>query len=83
VPPGGGLATDGTPSANVARMNRTFHLIKDVERWVNNNSPRVKADIASKSGLAESELDFELVPLDSKGWGVIEKRTRTLVARTS
>lgn len=80
APPGGGLATDGTPSENVTRMDRTLHLIRDFEEWVNTNSPKLKAAIAAQSGLAEADLDFELVALDPIGWGIVEKRTRLLVA---
>lgn len=83
VPPGGGLASDGTPTANVTRMLRTFRLIKQLESRVNDNSVKLKAEIASKNTVPETELDFELVPLDPNGWGVIEKKTQTLVAKSS
>lgn len=83
APPGGGLASDGTPVVNVTRMDKTFKVIKQLETWVVSNSVRLKTEIASKSGIPESELDFELVPIDPKSWGVIEKKTQTLVARTS
>jgi hypothetical protein len=82
APPGGGLAMDGTPSANVFRMDRTFHLIKDFERFVNKNFDQLRAEISLKSGVAENSMDFGLVLIRPSGFGVIEKKTKTLVARS-
>ena len=83
APPGGGLAMDGTPSNNVFRMNKTLHLIKELESSVIANAARVKAEIASKSGFSEGELDFELFPSAPGVWAVLETKTQTLVAKRS
>jgi hypothetical protein len=82
APPGGGLAMDGTPFNNVFRMNRTIHLVQKLDRVVATKSAELRAEIAANSGLAERDLDFQLVSLGQQ-WGVIEKKTQTLVARSS
>jgi|SRR5579862_258126 len=77
VPPGGGLSMDGTPIRISMRINRTIHLMRALEKKVLGN----RTAIAAKCGIPDSELEFELVPLP-EGWGVVEKSTRTLVARS-
>lgn len=80
APPGGGLATDGTPIINVERAHRTLHLIKNLEKWVLDNIKQIKSGIAAKSNISESTLDFELVAfIDPAAWAVREKKTGIIV----
>ena len=80
APPGGGLATSGVATANVLRTDKTLHVIRDLEQEVGNKAAELKRAIAAQKGVSETDMDFQLVPLDSKGWGVVEVKTQTLVA---
>jgi len=74
MPPGGGLATDGTPFVNVFHSNKMLHLVQELERWATQNALKLKSDISTKFGVPVADLDFELVPLAS-GFGIREKNT--------
>lgn len=82
APPGGGLAKDGTPVQNSERADVTMYLIKNLGKFVSQNSDRLKSEIADKTGHAPNDLDFELIALSQQRWGVHEKKTGVLVARS-
>lgn len=80
APPGGGLVTSGVAMANVLRRDKTFQAVRDLEQEVEKKSPELKRAIAAQKGVPETDMDFALVALDPKGWGVVEVKTQTLVA---
>jgi len=79
APPGGGLATDGTPNICVMRTDKTLHLVRGLEELTSQMTSRWKGIISQRNYVPESELDFELVPLSPPGFGIREKKTGTMV----
>jgi len=69
------MATDGTPLANVIMMNKTFRLVRRLEKMATNKGAAWKSTISQQSAQPQTDLGFELVSLSPCGYGIREKKT--------
>jgi len=72
APPGGGMATDGTPNTVLEAVDQIQYNIKDIEQYLVKNGGNIKAEVAPQINVPVANQDFKLVR-NNGCWMVVER----------
>lgn len=69
MPPGGGMATSGTPNDVMDAVDRTQYTVKGIDDYLLKHGAAIKAEIATKINVPAANQDFHLERANGY-WGI-------------